>query len=215
MKTTTNNYPEMEFEPLKAAIEEKTRLLLAEITEENLKAFAQEVKLIAEGVMEQYVFKVYDLYSEGALKITDLDVLESFTNYSSGYQSKMLAWNESHPIQLQEQKVEMPKRPDAPRTKKYQPTITIGVGTAIAFGLYVFSNAWVALAAEILALAIAYSQRSMQQKARRLYEADLLAYNNQLGMKRMALINGLTGDLVKWLEMGKEFSDSVLASYNL
>lgn len=215
MKTTKYNYPEIEFEPLKAAIEEKARLLLAEITEENLKAFAQEVKLIAEGVMEQYVFKVYDLYSEGALKITDLDVLESFTNYSSGYQSKMLAWNENHPIQLQEQKVEMPKRPDDPRTKKYQPAITIGVGTVIAIGLYVFSNAWVALAAELLALAIAYSQRSRQQKARRLYEADLLAYNNQLGMKRMALINGLTEDLVKWLEMGKEFSDSVLASYNL
>ena len=48
-----NSYPEIEFEPLKTAIEEKARLLLAEITEDNLKTFAQEVKLISEGVMEQ------------------------------------------------------------------------------------------------------------------------------------------------------------------
>ena len=41
-----NSYPEIEFEPLKTAIEEKARLLLAEITEDNLKTFAQEVKLI-------------------------------------------------------------------------------------------------------------------------------------------------------------------------
>lgn len=210
-----NSYPEIEFEPLKTAIEEKARLLLAEITEDNLKTFAQEVKLIAEGVMEQYIFKVYNLYSEGARKISDHDVLEAFIDYSSGYQSKMLAWNESHPIQLKEIKIEIPNQPEAPKINKQLPVITISAGTAIAIGLFIFSNAWVALAAEILTLAIAYKQQSKQHKAQQAYEAELLAYNNQLGMKRMTLINCLTEDLVKWLEMGKDYSDSVLTSYNL
>ena len=210
-----NSYPEIEFEPLKTAIEEKACLLLAEITEDNLKTFAQEVKLIAEGVMEQYIFKVYNLYSEGARKISDHDVLEAFIDYSSGYQSKMLAWNESHPIQLKEIKIEIPNLPENPKINKQLPVITISAGTAIAIGLFIFSNAWVALAAEILTLAIAYKQQSKQHKEQQAYEAELLAYNNQLGMKRMTLINGLTEDLVKWLEMGKDYSDSVLTSYIL
>jgi hypothetical protein len=210
-----NKYPEIEFEPLKAAIEEKAHLLLAEITEDNVKTFAQEVKLIAEGVMEQYIFKVYNLYSEGARKISDHDVLEAFIDYSSGYQSKMLTWKESHPIQLKEIKIEIPNLPENPKINNQLPVITVSAGTVIAIGLFIFSNAWVALAAEILTLAIAYKQQTRQQKARQAYEADLLAYNNQLGMKRMTLINGLTEDLVKWLEMGKEYSDTVLTSYNL
>lgn len=215
MKLMKNNFPEISLEPLKTAIEEKAQLFLTEITEDNMKAFAQEIKLITEGIMEQYIFKVYNLYSNGEFKITNLDALESFTNYSSGYQSKMLAWNKNHPIQLQEQKVEILKQPEAPRLNKYQPVITIGVGTVVAIGLYIFSNRWVALAAEILTLAIAYGQLHRQQKVRQFYEADLLTYNNRLEMKRRKLIKGLTEDLVKWLEMGKEYSDSILISYNL
>lgn len=215
MEILNNRHPQMEFEPLKAAIEDKATLLLTEITEENIKVFAQEVKMIAESVMEQYVFKVYDIYSDGALKITDLDKLASFTDFSSGYQSKMLAWNNSHPIQLREQKVEIPRCPEAPRNNQYQPAVTVTIGTVVAIGIFVFSNAWVALAAEILALSIAYRQKAKQKKSKGLYEAELSAYNSQLGMKRMTLINGLTDDLIKWLEMGKEYSDSILVSYNI
>lgn len=215
MTTTMNNYPDIEFQPLKVAIEEKARMLLVEINEENLRIFAEEVKIIAEGVMEQYAFKVYDLYTEGALKISDFDKLASFTDFTTGYQSKMLAWNKNHPIQLREQHVEIPLRPDAPKFNKYKPVVTLGVGTVVAIGLYIFSNAWVALAAELLALAVAYTQRRRQQKDQQAYDADLKSYNHQIGMKRMMLIKGLTEDLVKWLEEGKAYSDSVLMSFNL
>ena len=120
-------------------------MLLAEITEDNLKTFAQEVKLIAEGVMEQYIFKVYNLYSEGARKISDHDVLEAFIDYSSGYQSKMLAWNESHPIQLKELKIEIPNQPEAPKINKQLPVITISAGTAIATLIAIVIGTFIAI----------------------------------------------------------------------
>ena len=202
----------MDIQPLKTAIIEKANLLLTEITEENLKTFLQAVTMIAEGVMEQYVFKVYNLYSKGEFKIANIDTLVSFTDYCSGYQSKMLNWIKSNPIQLQEQNVEMPEWSKAPQINRHQPAITISVGTATAIGLYIFTNAWVALAAEILILVIAYRQKNKQQKDKRFYESELKAYNIQL---RMALINGFTEDLIKWLEMGKEYSNSILHSYNL
>lgn len=215
MKTVMNKYSDLDIQPLKTAIIEKANLLLTEITEENLKTFLQAVTMIAEGVMEQYVFKVYNLYSKGEFKIANIDTLVSFTDYCSGYQSKMLNWIKSNPIQLQEQNVEMPKRPKAPQINKHQPVITISIGTATAIGSYIFTNAWVALATEILTLVIAYRQKAKQQKDKRFYESELKAYNIQLGKKRMALINGLTEDLVKWLEMGKEYSNYILLSYNL
>ena len=208
MKTVMNKYPDMDIQPLKNAIEEKANLLLTEITEENLKTFSQTVKIIAESAMEQYIFKVYNLYTEGEFKIADINILLSFTDYHSGYQSKMLAWNKSHPIQLHEERVELLEQPMAPRINKYQPVITAGIGTVVAISLYLFSNAWVVLVTEILALTLAYRQ----QKDRLL---ELTTYENQLGMKRTSLINGLTEDLVKWLELGKEYSNSILHSHNL
>ena len=215
MEITNNTHLDIELEPLKTAIEEKAHLFLSDITAESLKAFAEAVKVIAEGVMEQYIFRVYDIYSDGALKIADLNILAAFTDYSSGYQSKMLEWNKNHPILLKEQKIEIPKRPIAPNKNIHQPTLIIGIGTVVAIGLYIFSNSWVALAAEILSLALAYSERKKLHAQQDFYEAQLMTYNNQLGMKRMALINGVSDDLVKWLEQGKKYSDSILASYNL
>lgn len=212
---TTNKYPDIDYAQLKLAIEEKAKAVLSEVTEDSLKAFSQDIKLIAEGIMEQYAFTVYDLYTEGARKISDMDLLSAFTNYADGYQSKMLKWNEDNPIQLREHPIEIPIQPQASKISRNKPIATIGIGTVIAIGLYIFSNVWVALAAELLAVAIAYKQKRGNTKKQATYNRQLKEYEIKVARMRQELIDGLTADLVKWLENGKTYSDSVLASYNL
>ena len=51
-----NNYPDIDLASLKLAIEEKATHLLVEVSEDSLKTFSQEVKLIATGKLEEYIF---------------------------------------------------------------------------------------------------------------------------------------------------------------
>lgn len=210
----TNTYPDMDFGAFKMAILEKANLLLKDVSEENLKYFAEETKKIAESAMEQYAFKVYDLYTEGACKIDNLTVLESFTDYQTGYQGQMLHWNESHPILLKEQKVSIPSQPEL-STSIVKPGVVMGVGTAVAVGLFIFTNIWVALAAELLTVALSYMQVARKKAADNRYEVQKADYEREMKQLRSKLINGLISELEEWLKQGKAMSDSILKSYNL
>ena len=210
-----NNYPDIDLASLKLAIEEKANHLLEEITEDSLKIFSQEVKLIATGKLEEYIFKVYDLYSDGARKISDYEKLSSFTDFSSGYQSLMLKWIEESPIEIREQKVSIPARPVNPQVNSTKPIVSLGIGTAIAIGIYIFSNVWVALAAELLTIAITYKQHQTIRNEFDKYEYDNKTYEFQLRKLKQQLVDGLSNDLVQWMLLGKTYSDSILESYNL
>lgn len=210
-----NNYPDIDLASLKLAIEEKATHLLVEVSEDSLKTFSQEVKLIATGKLEEYIFKVYDLYSDGARKISDYETLSSFTDFSSGYQSLMLKWIEESPIEIREQRVSIPPRPVNPQVNSTKPIVSLGIGTAIAIGLYIFSNVWVALAAELLTVAITYKQHQSIRNVLDKYEYDNKAYEFQLRKLKQQLVDGLSNDLVKWVLLGKTYSDSILKSYNL
>ena len=160
-------------------------------------------------------FKVYDLYSDGAKKNSDYEILSSFTDFSSGYQSLMLKWIEESPIEIREQKVSIPPRPVNPQVNSTKPIVSLGIGTSIAIGLYIFSNVWVALAAELLTVAITYKQHQSIRNVLDKYEYDNKAYEFQLRKLKQQLVDGLSNDLVKWVLLGKTYSDSILKSYNL
>lgn len=210
----TNNYPDIDFGTLRKAIDDKFRSLLNEVNEENLKYFSEETKKIAEAAMENYIFHVYDLYSDGARKITDISLLEQFTNYSSGYQGQMLKWNEEHPIVLTEQTISIPAEPKGPE-KVLSPTPVLAIGTAVAVGLFIFTNIWVALAAELLAAALSYRQVVAKKRADIKFAAKKADYERAIKKLKQDLVFGLTNELEEWLKLGKAASDAILKSYNL
>lgn len=214
MNMNTPNYPDIDFGAFRKAIEDKARTLLNEVNEDNLKYFSEETKKIAEAAMENYIFHVYDLYSEGARKITDLSLLEQFTAYSSGYQGQMLKWNEEHPIVLTEQTISIPAEPAEPE-KVMSPIPVFAIGTAVAVGLYIFTNVWVALAAELLAVALSYRQVVAKKQADIKFEAKKADYKRSIKKLKRDLVLGLTKDLEEWLTQGKAASDAILHSYNL
>lgn len=209
-----NNYPDIDFGTFKKAIEDKAASLLNEVNEENLKYFSEETKKLAEAAMENYIFHVYDLYSCGARKITDLSILERFTNYSIGYQSQMLKWNEEHPIVLTEQTISIPAEPQGPE-KVLSPVPVLAVGTAVAVGLFIFTNVWIALAAELLAVALSYRQVVAKKQANHKFAAKNADYERAIKKLKRDLVLGLTNELEEWLKQGKATSDAILQSYNL
>lgn len=210
----TNNYPDIDFGTFRKAIEDKALTLLNEVNEDNLKYFSAETKKIAEATMENYIFHVYDLYSDGARRIPDLSLLEKFTNYSSGYQAQMLKWNEEHPIVLTEQTISVPAEPMEPE-KVMSPTPVMAIGTAVAVGLYIFTNVWVALAAELLVVALSYRQVVAKKQADIKFEAKKANYERAIKKLKRDLVLGLIKELEEWLKQGKDASDAILKSYNL
>ena len=208
-----NKYPDIDFGAFQKQILDKAQILLKDVSEENLRYFAEETKKIAEATMENYIFQVYDLYAEGARKIDDISLLENFTNYTTGYQSQMLKWNEEHPIQLKEQRVGIPSEPKEPN-EVLSPTPVVAVGTAVAVGLFIYTNIWVALAAELLTVALAYRQVVAKKNSSLKFEAQKLEYIRAIKKLRTDLINGLIKELEEWLTQGKTFSDAILNSYD-
>lgn len=211
---TQNNYPDLDLGALKLEVEKKAKLLLDEVNEENLKYFAEQLKKFTEGTMEEYMNHVFDLYAEGARKISDLNLAESFTNYTTGYEAKMRAWMKENPIEIRETVVDIPQEPSMPTKRVSPPPVLVG-GTVIAVGLLILSHPWVALAAELLTLILAYRQKMAQKRDNQQYVDNLTKYKIEIARKKRSLIDGVTADLIKWLELGKTQSDSILVSYNL
>lgn len=200
---------------LKTQVQEKAKLFLSEISDENLKYFTEEVKKVAEGVFEAYVFDIYDTCTTGAFAIKDNDVLQSFSDLNSGYQTQMLKWISDNTLKVEHIEINLPKPPAETASKTTNPLYPFGIGTVLATGLFIFTNAWVALAAEILTIAIAYRQYTKNVTTREHNAFEKERYAHELRIKKDQLIQGLTLDLEKWLDRGKAESDRVIAFWGL
>lgn len=211
---TIDKYPQIDIAALKLEVDKQAQLLLNEVTEENLAYFSSQIKKIAEGILEDYMNGVFDLYMEGARKISDLSLSEKFSDYKTGYEAQMRQWIKEHPIEVQQVEIQIPEVPQAPG-KPISPKAVFICGTAIAVGLFIFSPMWVALCAELLTLALTYLQKKCIDSAQSDYQTSLNKYDLEIQSYKRKLVKGLTDDLSKWLELGKSNSDSILASYDL
>lgn len=190
-------------------------MLLTEISDDNLKYFTEEIKKLAEGILETYVFDIYDTCTNGAFAIKDDDVLKSFSDYNSGYQAQMLKWISDNALKVEHIEINLPKPPAETAPKTISPLYPLGIGTVIATGLFIFTNAWVALAAEVLTIAIAYRQYTKNVTNQKHYALEKERYAHELKIKKDRLIQGLTLDLEKWLDRGKAESDRIIAFWRL
>lgn len=199
---------------LQVAIQEKADVLLNEITEDNLKYFSSEIKKVAESILDEYIFKIYDIYTEGALKIEDTDHLLAFTDYTNGFQGLMDNWKNLHPIIIKQETVTLPLEPQM-RTQKIAANHVAVGGTIIATGLLIFSNVWVALAVELLTVAITYYKIQERKNYENDFEFQKQKYQIEIQKKKSELIQGLTNDLELWLSNAANEANSILKQLGL
>lgn len=182
----------------------------------NLEYFAKKCKIIAEGILEQYIFTNVSKYTEGDFPIQDVEILGRFVDFRSGYQAQMLQWIESHPLEVKEETFVFPTMPTEKDDAQFVAPKTIFLGgTVIAVGLFIFTNIWIALGAELLAVLLAKVQSMRIQKSSVQRKMELEHYATALQDKKNELINGMLVELEKWLDQGEKKSKEILSTYKL
>ena len=183
---------------------------------DNLEYFAEKCKKIAEGILEQFVFTNVSKYTEGDFPIQDMEILGQFVDFQTGYQAQMLKWIESHPLEVKKEAFEFPSKSVEKNDAQYiaPKSIFIG-GTVIAVGLFIFTNIWIALGAELLAVLLAKVQSMRIQKSSVQRKMELEHYATALQDKKNELINGMLVELEKWLDQGEKKSKEILSTYKL
>ena len=208
---------------LNTEVHEAAQMYLSDINQmseselrDNLEYFAEKCKKIAEGILEQYVFTNVSKYTEGDFPIQDMEILGRFVDFQKGYQAQMLQWIESHPLEVKEETFEFPAKPCEKVNEQFVAPKTIFIGgTVIAVGLFIFTNIWIALGAELLAVLLAKAQSMRIQKSAAQRKMELEHYATALQNKRNELINGMLVELEKWLDQGEEKSKEILSTYKL
>ncbi|MDE6338688.1 MAG: hypothetical protein K2K97_02735, partial [Muribaculaceae bacterium] len=170
---------------------------------------------IAERILENFIKETKLHYSEGDFALQDPVLLGKFVDFTTGYQQQMLDWIKNNPLKVEEESFEIPDRPKRESSKQIQPKDIAISGTVIAVGLFIFTNIWIALAAELitcLATLIQKKRIEISQK-QKLFEQQ--RYEQELIAKRDQLVNGMITDLDKWLDKGEEASNLILKEYNI
>lgn len=208
---------------LNTKIEETAERIFADIhlmneieIQDNLEYFATKAKEIAESILEQYTFGIVAKYTEGDFVISDIDKLSDFCSFTNGYQHQMLDWISTHKLDVTHEKFDFPQKASEENEKNMiSPKVILGIGSFVAVGLFIFTNIWIALAAEIITIAMAYIQkkRISRQKEQQILEQE--RYEMMLKDKKNKLVYGMIEELDKWLEMGVEASDKIINSFNI
>ena len=216
MDMNSNSKVMMDFVRLETEVRQKAQEYLDDISEANLKAFAESTKYIAQSILENYFLSVDDIYTNGALKIEDNEVFNKFIDFHDGYRAQMKRWTADNEITIREMMVTptLKEMEDENITKK--PIAIAGVGTLVAVGLFIFTEMWIAVAAELLALGVAaYTYKKSKENREKQYAFRVKKYEMQIEQEKARLVNGLIKDLKTWLSNAEQFSNDVLVSFGI
>ena len=218
MDMNSNPKVMMDFVRLETEGRQKAQEYLDDISEANLRAFAESTKYIAQSILENYFLSVDDIYTNGALKIEDNEVFNKFIDFHDGYRAQMKRWSADNEITIGEMMVtptlKYPEMEDENITKK--PIAIAGVGTLVSVGLFIFTEMWIAVAAELLALGVAaYTYKKSKENREKQYAFRVKKYEMQIEQEKARLVNGLIKDLKTWLSNAEQISNDVLVSFGI
>lgn len=183
---------------------------------DNLRYFSEKCKSVAERILEVFITKTKRRYTEGEFAISDPEVLAKFVDFSTGYQEQMLNWIKKHPLEVKEEVFSLPQKPSADNeTKQVQPKTIFFGGTIVSVGLFIFTNIRIALGAELLSVILAKVQEVRIRKSAEQKAIAKKHYLQAIEDKKNRLVNGMIDELGKWLDLGEEESNKILASFNL
>ena len=203
---------------LETEVRQKAQEYLDDISESNLKAFAESTKNIAQSVLENYFLAVDDIYTNGVLKIENSEIYNKFIDFHDGYRAQMKKWASENEITIGKMVItptlRYPKIEDENIAKK--PIAIAGVGTIVAAGLIIFSKVWIAVAAELLTLgASAYTYKKSKESREKKYAFRVKEYEMQIEQEKARLVNGLIKDLKTWLGNAESFSNDVILKFGI
>lgn len=204
---------------MKERINEKANLILEELTNANLEYFVKESINIAKGVLKKFVFCIRKLFSYGDYAIKDLDQRETFTNFKTGYQQKMLDWIEQHKSDI-ELNANIPTPPQEPSDKKWY-YVALGVGTAGAVGFEIGRRCmeghryWIGITIELITLVTSYLIYEKEKRDSENYSEKLAEYELEMNKKKETFVNETISQLEKWVKEGETYSNELLTTYNL
>lgn len=218
MDTNFRNTIMMDVVRLETEVRQKALEYLDDISEGNLKAFAESTKNIAQSVLENYFLAVDDIYTNGALKIENSEIYNKFIDFHDGYRAQMKKWATENEITIGEMVItptlQYPEIENENITKK--PIAIAGVGTLVAAGLIIFSKMWIAVAAELLTLGVsAYSYKKSKESRETRYAFRVKKYEMQIEQEKARLVNGLIKDLKTWLGNAESFSNDVILKFGI
>ena len=204
-----------EIAEMKRLIQEKAKQILVEPIEDYLDYFITEASVIAESIMERYIFAVYDFYTKGESAIKDLAVKEAFTNYKIGYQQKMLDWKDRNSPEIHVSMAISNNTNLQKTSKKHLYLTAFGAGTVGAIGLTIGRCYWASLAIELLTLSISYYLFKHEKNEKQKSQEGSGQINPGLCPQRDLLIKEITSSLETWLKQGEIYSKELLVTYNL
>lgn len=218
MDTNFRNIIMMDVVRLETEVRQKALEYLDDISEGNLKAFAESTKNIAQSVLENYFLAVDDIYTNGALKIENSEIYNKFIDFHDGYRAQMKKWATENEITIGEMVItptlQYPEIENENITKK--PIAIAGVGTLVAAGLIIFSKMWIAVAAELLTLGVsAYTYKKSKESREKRYAFRVKKYEMQIEQEKARLVNGLIKDLKTWLGNAESFSNDVILKFGI
>ena len=218
MDTNFRNIIMMDVVRLETEVRQKALEYLDDISEGNLKAFAESTKNIAQSVLENYFLAVDDIYTNGALKIENSEIYNKFIDFHDGYRAQMKKWATENEITIGEMVItptlQYPEIENENITKK--PIAIAGVGTLVAAGLIIFSKMWIAVAAELLTLGVsAYSYKKSKESRETRYAFRVKKYEMQIEQEKARLVNGLIKDLKTWLGNAESLSNDVILKFGI
>ena len=203
---------------LETEVRQKAQEYLDDISEDNLKAFAESTKFIAQSILENYILAVDDIYTNGALKIESSEIFNKFIDFHDGYRAQMKKWASENEITIGEMKANptlqniMIEEEDIIK----KPIAIAGLGTLVAVGLFIFTEIWIAVAAELLALGVAaYTYKRSKDCRDKKYAFRVKENEMKIEQEKARLVNGLIKDLKNWLGNAESFSNDLILTFGI
>lgn len=152
----------LDLDEMKRLVNEIACLYLKDLTNANIESFVIEALKAAKSVLEKYVFSIRKVFTNGDFAIKDLNRRESFTNYKTGYQHKMLDWiKQNENVPKIRTTLEIPSLPQGSTEKKWH-RVSLGIGTAGAVGFEIGRRCmegeryWIGILIELVTLVASY-----------------------------------------------------------
>lgn len=221
------NKPKLDYNNVSEAILQKCNQLLLNVDVNTVSDAFDAVSEIVEIAIEKYSFDVSDYWK---VENTDADIERKirFTDINEGYEILVKKWVKQNPFKAELPDVPMDtSEPYEEYVKKLRmkafaigTTGIVAIGTAYAInsshakGWLIFGNPIVAIAAELIGIALIYTTVKYKENAKRQeIERQLRELEEKQKDYKAHLIETLTVAAEYWLKNAESYSDNIIKTF--
>ena len=189
---------------MRADIRAKATALLQDFSKEEIDGFFSEAKRIGKNTLKEFVFNTYNFFASGDNCIEDLNKMEAFTNYNTGYQQEMLNWINQNEIAIHAKTSNLPWH-----------FIVLGLGTAIA-GVFaacsqIKKHLLIASAIEVVIVATSYCIYQKKSNDEKRYKEN----PEKSELIKEQLIEDVIKAVEEWIKLGECHSNELLDKFDI